>query len=92
MLASEAQLIAGSILADVLRVSLGQALDGGVDGLHATLLPHAGSGEVGVSPSTWARTHVTVRLAVSMASPGQPGITGPAVLPKSTASRFVYVL
>lgn len=57
MLASEAQLIAGSILADVLRVCLGQALDGGIDGFHAALLPHAGSGEVGVSASTCARTH-----------------------------------
>lgn len=57
MLASEAQLIASSILADVLRVGLGQALNGGIDGFHAALLPHAGSGEVGVSPSTCARAH-----------------------------------
>ena len=41
MLASETQLIAGSILADVLRVGLGQALNGSIDGFHAALLPHA---------------------------------------------------
>ena len=52
MLASETQLIAGSILADVLRVGLGQALNGSVDGLHAALFPHAGRREVGVSSRT----------------------------------------
>ena len=41
MLASQSQLVAGAILADVLWVCLGQPLNGSIDGYHATLLPHA---------------------------------------------------
>ena len=52
MLASETQLIARAILADVLGVRLGQALNGSIDGLHAAFLPHALSREIGVGTST----------------------------------------
>jgi hypothetical protein len=54
MLASQSQLIAGPILADVLRVCLGEALNGRINGCHSSLFPHALCGEVGVCSSTWA--------------------------------------
>ena len=48
MLAGEALLVAGAVLRNVLRVRLGQALDGVQDGLHAALLAHALRAEVRV--------------------------------------------
>ena len=52
MLAGQAELIASAVLADVLRVSLGQPLNGGINGCHAAWFPHAISGEVGVGAGT----------------------------------------
>lgn len=52
MLAGQSQLIAGAILADVLRVCLGKALNGCINGCHSPLFPHALCGEVGMRSST----------------------------------------
>ena len=44
----QALLIAGAVLRDVLRVGLGEALDGSLDGLETALGTHGGGGIVGV--------------------------------------------
>ena len=40
MLASQSKLVASAILADVLRMRFRQALNGSIDGFHASLVPH----------------------------------------------------
>lgn len=48
VLASQAVFVTGTVLGDVLRMALGQALDGGFDGCHAAVATHAFGGVVGV--------------------------------------------
>lgn len=51
MLASQAVLVTSSVLGDVLRMALGETLDGGLNGSHTTLAAHALGRVVGVGTS-----------------------------------------
>ena len=72
MLACESGLIAQAILADMLRVCLGQLLDSCLDHFDAPILSHALGGKVCMSSSTYNKCRSV--LIFSLVGPVKQGL------------------